>query len=146
MPEPMPKNQDAEHGVYEFVCVRCGVTEFLTLAAPSPAPRCRCGVPLEPIARVGDCPADGDVCGEAFLDELCERPPAGYYQGPSLVEGQVGYPEEPSGEEPEYGCLDHPHVEPRCQFCAIRQQRPNQHRLWCAVFAFRECSCGYQPR
>jgi hypothetical protein len=32
-------------------------------------------------------------------------------------------PDETSAPEPEYGSLDHPHVEPHCPFCAIRQQQ-----------------------
>jgi len=65
---------------------------------------------------------DLDVCGENFLNELCEE-----HDG-----------------APDYLPLDHPHTEPRCEFCAARQ-RPSQHRLWCSIFLVRVCNCGYEP-
>jgi DNA-binding response OmpR family regulator len=46
------------------------------------------------------------------------------------------------GEETEYLPLDHPHTEPHCSFCAVRQT-PMQHRLWCAIYFLRNCNCGY---
>ncbi len=148
MAEPMPKSQDPDDSVYEFVCVRCGVTEPLTLTSRNEAPRCRCGSPLSPIALVADTLADLDVCGEAFLNEIGQesRPLNDRYDGLYLVQGRGGHPDGTTAEEPEYSPLDHPHVEPHCQFCAIRQQRPSQHRLWCRVFLFRECNCGYERR
>jgi hypothetical protein len=65
---------------------------------------------------------DPDVCGEKFLNEFCEAP----------------------GETPDFLPLDHPHTEPRCEFCAARQERPSQHRLWCSIFLVRVCNCGYE--
>lgn len=148
MREPMPNYQDADDGVYEFVCVRCGVTEFLTLTSGNQIPRCHCGFPLWPIALAEDASARRDACGEALLEEFCKEsePFDGRHEGLSLVRGRGGDPEEASDEAPEFGPLDHPHAEPHCQFCAIRQQRPSQHRLWCAVFFLRECNCGYERR
>ena len=46
------------------------------------------------------------------------------------------------GEEAEYLPLDHPHTEPNCSFCAVRQT-PMQHRLWCAIYLLRNCNCGH---
>jgi DNA-binding response OmpR family regulator len=46
------------------------------------------------------------------------------------------------GEEAEYLPLDHPHSEPNCSFCAVRQT-PMQHRLWCAIYLLRNCNCGH---
>jgi DNA-binding response OmpR family regulator len=48
-------------------------------------------------------------------------------------------------EEAEYLPLDHPHTEPNCSFCAVRQT-PMQHRLWCAIYFLRNCNCGYDQR
>ena len=48
-------------------------------------------------------------------------------------------------EEAEYLPLDHPHAEPNCSFCAVRQA-PMQHRLWCAIYFLRNCNCGYGQR
>ena len=48
-------------------------------------------------------------------------------------------------EEAEYLPLDHPHTEPNCSFCAVRQA-PMQHRLWCAIYFLRNCNCGYGQR
>ena len=148
MGEPILKDQDPDGGVYEFVCVRCGITESLTLTSCNEVPQCRCGSPLSPIALVADISADRDVCGEAFLNEFCQesRPPNDRYDGLCLVQARGGHPGEATDEEPEYSPLDHPHVEPHCQFCVIRQQRSSQHRLWCRVFLFRECNCGYEQR
>ncbi len=150
MAEPMPKSQDPDDGVYEFVCVRCGVTEPLTLTSRSKVPQCRCGSPLSPIALVADTSADRDrdMCGEAFLDEVCQesRPPDDRYDGLWLVQGPRGHPEEAIDKEPEYAPLDHPHLEPHCAFCAVRQQHFSQHRLWCRIFLFRECNCGREGR
>ncbi len=124
MREPMLKDQDTDDGVYEFVCVRCGVTETLTLTSDGQVPYCGCGSPLSPLTLVAESSIDRDACGEDFLlNESCE---------------------EVADEAPDYGSLDHPHVEPDCQFCMIRQQRPSQHRLWCAVFFLRVCNCGYE--
>jgi len=148
MGEPILKDQDPDGGVYEFVCVRCAVTESLTLTSCNEVPQCCCGFPLSPIALVADTSADRDVCGEAFLNEFCQEssPPNDRYDGLCLVQGRGGHLEEDTDEEPGYSPLDHPHVEPYCQFCAIRQQRSSQHRLWCGVFLFRECNCGYERR
>jgi DNA-binding response OmpR family regulator len=52
---------------------------------------------------------------------------------------------EVASEEAEYLPLDHPHTEPNCSFCAVRQ-RPMQHRLWCAIYFLRNCNCGYGQR
>jgi hypothetical protein len=52
---------------------------------------------------------------------------------------------EVESEEAEYLPLDHPHAEPNCSFCAIRQI-PMQHRLWCAIYFLRNCNCGYGQR
>ena len=49
------------------------------------------------------------------------------------------------GEEAEYLPLDHPHTEPNCPFCAVRQT-PMQHKLWCAIYFLRNCNCGYGQR
>jgi hypothetical protein len=146
MGEPMPKSQDPDDGLYEFACVRCGVSEVLTLTSRNEAPRCRCGSPLSAIALVADTSADQDVCGEAFLKNICQesKPLNNRYDGLCLVQGRGGHPEDATDETPEYSPLDHPHVEPHCQFCAIRQQRSSQHRLWCRIFLFRECNCGYE--
>jgi hypothetical protein len=73
--------------------------------------------------HVVDPSAEQDVCGENFLNEFCEEHEAA----------------------PDFVPLDHPHTEPRCEFCAVRQQqRPSQHRLWCSVFLVRVCNCGYE--
>ena len=48
-------------------------------------------------------------------------------------------------EEAEYPPLDHPHTEPNCSFCAIRQTSM-QHKLWCAIYFLRNCNCGYDQR
>jgi hypothetical protein len=106
------------------------------------------GAPLSPVARVGNSSAERDVCGEAFLDHFCREstPPAAPYEGPSLGRGAGRSPDETSAPEPEYSSLDHPHVEPHCPFCAIRQQQPSRHRVWCAVFFTGECDCGYERR
>ena len=47
--------------------------------------------------------------------------------------------------EPEPLSLDHPHSEPNCSFCAVREA-PMQHRLWCAIYFLRSCNCGYGQR
>ena len=49
---------------------------------------------------------------------------------------------EVESEDAEYLPLDHPHTEPNCSFCAVRQT-PMQHRLWCAIYFLRNCNCGY---
>jgi len=39
--------------------------------------------------------------------------------------------------------LDHPHAGASCEFCAARRSRkPMQHRLWCAIYLQRGCTCG----
>jgi hypothetical protein len=139
------KDQDTDESVYEFVCEPCGVAELRTLTARNEVPECGCGSPLSPVARMGDCLPERDVCGEALLDECCQEPAAGADEYGPICGGGPS-PEETSAPEPEYGCLDHPHVEPNCPFCAIRQQRPSQHRLWCAAFLGRECNCGDERR
>ncbi len=58
-------------GTFEFACASCGVSETVTLTFASQAPTCRCGLPLLPIAHVAN-PNIADVCGEAFLAEVCE--------------------------------------------------------------------------
>jgi DNA-binding response OmpR family regulator len=45
-------------------------------------------------------------------------------------------------DPPEYLPLDHPHTEPNCSFCSVRQTSM-QHRLWCAIYLLRNCNCGY---
>jgi hypothetical protein len=50
-----------------------------------------------------------------------------------------------SEEVAEYLPLDHPHTEPNCPFCAVRQT-PMQHKLWCAIYFLRNCNCGYGQR
>jgi len=36
-------------------------------------------------------------------------------------------------------------AEPNCSFCAAHHSQ-SQHRLWCAIYPFRYCNCGYgQP-
>ena len=101
---------------------------------------------LLPVAHVGDSSTERDVCGEALLDELCQdsSPVADRYEGQGLRGG--GPPEEVCAPAPEYGSLDHPHVEPHCPFCAIRQQQPSRHRVRCAIFFTGECDCGGQRR
>ncbi len=144
-----PKDQDTGDSVHEFVRERCRVTELRTLTTRNEVPECGGGSPLSPIARVGDSSAEPDMWGEALLDEFCQEstPFADRYEGPSLGLWEGRSRDETSVPEPEYGSLDHPHVEPNCPFCAIRQQRPRQHRLWCAVSVRRECNCGYgRPR
>ncbi len=105
MGEPISRNQGADGGVYEFVCVRCEVTESLMLTSRSKVPQCRCGSPLSPIALVADTSADRDrdVWGEAFLDEVCQesRPPDDRCDGLWLVQGPRGHPEEAIDKEPE---------------------------------------------
>ncbi|HEV8436471.1 MAG TPA: hypothetical protein VGT40_00085 [Methylomirabilota bacterium] len=123
MAEPVPKDEDLGEAVSEFICGRCGATDYLPLAAVDHVPRCRCGSPL----------SAGIAADSGYR-----------YEGLCLVEGRAGYPDE-SRDGPEYVPLDHPHTEPHCEFCAARQQRPNLHRLWCAVFFLRECNCGYAP-
>ena len=124
MGEVLGKTQEPDQSVYEYVCARCGTSEFLTLASHTQVSHCRCGSPLAPIS--------------ATVDSSYR------YEGLCLVEGRAGYAED-ADEAPEYSSLDHPHVEPGCQLCAARQQRPNLHRLWCAVFFLRQCNCGYEP-
>jgi hypothetical protein len=143
-----PKDQDPADSVYEFVCVDCGVTERRRLTAGNEVPECGCGSPLWPVARLGDSSAEPDVCGEAFLDKFRQEstPPADRHEGSSLGLAEGGSRDKTSAPEPEYGSLDHPHVEPNCPFCAMRQHRPSQHRVWCTVFFTGECDCGYQRR
>ncbi|HET8576453.1 MAG TPA: hypothetical protein VFO18_05105 [Methylomirabilota bacterium] len=135
MSEPIAKGLEPDDCMFEFVCSRCGLSELLPLIEQADGRRCRCGLPLWPLAEARGISAPDDVCGEQFLDELF---------------GTSGRRDErPRGvedEASEYIPLDHPHVEPRCAFCAVRQQQPSQHRLWCRVFLFRECSCGYDRR
>ncbi len=147
MRERTMTNQDADEGVYEFVCVPCGTVKTLRLTSAGQVPDCRCGAPLSPITLLADSPTDPDMCGENFLNELCEEPRSLDLrsEGLSHVNGPAGHPSETIHEMPEFAPLDHPHVEPDCQFCAARQQRPSQHRLWCAVFFLRQCSCGFEP-
>jgi hypothetical protein len=52
---------------------------------------------------------------------------------------------EVESEDAEYLPLDHPHTEPNCSFCAVRQTAM-QHRLWCAIYFLRNCNCGYGQR
>jgi hypothetical protein len=52
---------------------------------------------------------------------------------------------EVESEEAEYLPLDHPHTEPNCSFCAVRQA-PMQHKLWCAIYFLRTCNCGCGQR
>jgi hypothetical protein len=104
MGEPILKDQDPDGGVYEFVCVRCGITESLTLTSCNEVPQCRCGSPLSPIALVADTSADWDVCGEAFLNEFCQEssPHNDRYDGLCLVQGRGAHLEEDTDEEPGY--------------------------------------------
>ena len=48
-------------------------------------------------------------------------------------------------DEAEYLPLDHPHTEPNCSFCAVRQTSM-EHRLWCPIYFLRNCNCGYGQR
>jgi hypothetical protein len=140
-----PKDQDTDDSVYEFVCERCGVTDLRALSARNDVPECGCGSRLSPVARMGDSSPERDVCGEAFLGELCREstPFADRCEGPSLGVGE-GSRDGTSAPEPEYGSLNHPHVEPNCPVCAVRRQRPRQHRVWCTVFFTSKCNCGYE--
>jgi hypothetical protein len=77
-------------------------------------------------------------------DRFCkESAPPARYEGAPLVQGRIGYPTVFPDEKPEYPPLDHPHAEPGCQFCAVRQT-PTPHKLWCAVFLAKGCDCGYE--
>jgi hypothetical protein len=134
-------------GTFEFACASCGVSETVTLTFASQAPTCRCGRPLLPIAHVAN-PNIADVCEEAFLAEVWETATP-LREEQHCLKLTDKHPDPSASLAPsdasEYLPLDHPHVEPYCQFCAARQA-PRQHRLWCGVFFFRDCDCGYERR
>jgi hypothetical protein len=145
MGEPMAKGLDSDGCLFEFVCSRCGVTELLPLVLDVDSPRCRCGFPLWPLAEARRMAAAEDICGERFLAEIFEeRGPSA--ERPPLVQRRGEDAGVVVEADSDYGPLDHPHSEPHCGFCAVRQLHPSQHRLWCRVFLHRECSCGYDRR
>lgn len=146
MSDLTPESDDQQAGPDEFACPNCGVLETITLTRTTSAPQCRCGARLQATRDPGP-PRALDVRGETVLDESCTAsvPLPSRYEGPGLVQGRGGFPEEATDEQPEYLPLDHPHTEPDCPFCAARQA-PTLHRLWCAVFFARDCNCGYAGR
>jgi hypothetical protein len=134
-----PEDPETANRDYESVCERCGVTERRLLTARSEGPECGCGSPPSPGAGREDFSAEQDVCGEAFLDLLCEEAPRlGLAAGGSSAGTSV--------PEPGYRSLDHPHAQSNPAFEAIGQAGPIRHRVWCAVFVSSECDCGYQRR